>query len=560
MTPDQNPQGGSPGRPVCTAAGRYGILESYRSAVLERARAASKLTLPTLIPPVASTQQTRLPTPWQSVGARGVNNICAKLLLSLFPPNSPFFRLMLDDSVVERVSSDPQFKTEIEKALAKYEREVQNEVETSMVRGSAFEALKHLVVGGNVLVHILADNGMRVFALHNYVVKRSGDGTVLEIILRERVSLMELPEAAQKLVAGDTATAPDNGTSSQERSGPKSGEDTHELYTWIKRTKKNWTVHQEIGDAGIIPGTQGTYPLDKPAWLALRWSRVDGEDYGRGHVEEYQGDLQSLEGLTRAIVEGSAAMAKLLILVKPNGTTRMKDVSDAPSGAVREGNSEDVTTVQMEKGIDLKVTAETAKQIEDRLSYAFLLNSAVQRDAERVTAEEIRYVASELDSTMGGLYSVLSHEFQLPYVCRIINQLERKRKLPVLPKGMVKPTIITGIEALGRGNDLDKLDRFLEGLGEVLGPQVVAQYVIVSNYMERRATALGIDTDGLIKPQAQVDQEQQQQQQQAMAQNVAPHMVKGAADIAKAHVATQAQQQQPPAAGSTGASPSSPGQ
>ncbi|WP_416142518.1 portal protein [Escherichia coli] len=43
-------------------------------------------------------------------------------------------------------------------------------------------------------------------------------------------------------------------------------------------------------------------------------------------------------------------------------------------------------------------------------------NSAVQRTGERVTAEEIRYVASELEDTLGGVYSILSQELQLPLV------------------------------------------------------------------------------------------------------------------------------------------------
>ena len=42
---------------------------------------------------------------------------------------------------------------------------------------------------------------------------------------------------------------------------------------------------------------------------------VDGEDYGRGRVEEFLGDLQSLESLTQAITEGSAAAAKVVFLV-----------------------------------------------------------------------------------------------------------------------------------------------------------------------------------------------------------------------------------------------------
>ena len=73
-----------------------------------------------------------------------------------------------------------------------------------------------------------------------------------------------------------------------------------------------------------IPKTQGSFPVDKSPYIPLRFNRVDGEDYGRGYVEEYYGDLKSLEGLTRAIVEGSAAASKVLFMVAPNGIIREK--------------------------------------------------------------------------------------------------------------------------------------------------------------------------------------------------------------------------------------------
>ena len=68
----------------------------------------------------------------------------------------------------------------------------------------------------------------------------------------------------------------------------------------------------------------------------------------------------------------------------------------------------------MQKFNDFRVAQESAQKIEERLAAAFLLNSSVQRDAERVTAEEVRFMAQELESTLGGVYSVLSQEFQLP--------------------------------------------------------------------------------------------------------------------------------------------------
>ena len=74
----------------------------------------------------------------------------------------------------------------------------------------------------------------------------------------------------------------------------------------------------------------------------------------------------------------------------------------------------------------------------------------------------------------------------------------------------INPVIITGVEALGRGHDLQKLDMFLAGAAQVVGPEAVAQYVNVGEYFKRRATSLGIKTDGLVKTDEQMAQEAQQ--------------------------------------------------
>jgi hypothetical protein len=167
----------------------------------------------------------------------------------------------------------------------------------------------------------------------------------------------------------------------------------------------------------------------------------------------------------------------------------------------------------MEKFNDFRVARETLETTERRLAAAFLLNQSVQRDAERVTAEEIRFLANELETSLGGIYSLLSHELQLPLIRRIIAVLEREKKLPILPKDSVEPIIITGFEALGRGNDANKLATFLKTAAAILGPEAVVQYTNVSDAMKRLGTGFGIDMKGLIKTAEQVQQEQQQAQQ-----------------------------------------------
>jgi len=453
-----------------------------------------------------------MPTPFQSLGARGVNNLAAKLLLALLPPNSPFFRLVIDDYMLEKLAGREGARADIEEALDKMERAVMTKVETGNTRSSMFEAMKHLLVAGNVLLFVPKEGGLKVFRMDRYVVKRDPMGNVLEIITKENISEMELPEEVRRVLSKE-----------DKAEGESSAEDIEELYTRVVRSEKGWDVYQEC-EGMIIPGTEGTYPKDKSPWLALRFIQIDGEDYGRSYVEEYLGDLKTLEGLTKAIVQASAAAAKVLFLVKPNSTTKMKTLAESSSGDIKEGNAEDVTVLQMDKFADFRVAYDTIKELKDALSFAFLLNSAIQRNGERVTAEEIRYVANELESSLGGIYSTLAQDCQLPYLKVVMAGMERTGDLPVLPKGSIKPTITTGVEAIGRGNDRTKLAGFLQDIMP-LGPEVIQNEMNVGDYIKRMGAAQGIDMKGLIPTPEEKAQKAEEQQQQMMMQQLGPNAV-----------------------------------
>jgi hypothetical protein len=500
---------------------RYERLEAARQPFLDRARDAAKLTIPSLLPPDGHSAHSKLYTPFQGIGARGVNNLSSKMLLALLPPNSPFFRLTVDDFKLQELAQEEGARAEVEEALSSIERAVMSEIESSSTRIAAFEAIKHLLVAGNVLLYQPDKGGMRVFHLDRYVLKRDPMGNPLEIITKEDVSPSALPEEIRELLE-----TTDEDTSQDEPVG---------LYTSILRKEGQWHTTQEV--AGFpVPEATGTFPLDTSPWIPLRLSRIDGESYGRGYVEEYQGDLNSLETLTQAIVEAAAASAKVLFLVRPNGTTRARVLAEAPNGAIREGDANDVTTLQVQKSADMQIAFQTAQEIKERLSYAFLMNSSVQRSAERVTAEEIRFMASELEDALGGIYSILSQEFQLPLVKRLLLQMQKQKKVPQLPKGLVSPTIVTGLEALGRGHDLNKLAAMLDHLAP-LGPEAIQKFMNIGDYITRVGTSLGMDMDGLIKSQ----EEMQQEEQQAMAMQTGQQLAPQAFDVMKEQM-----QQQPP--------------
>ena len=492
-----------------------------RDSYLRRGREASLFTIPTLLPQEGFSSTSEITTPFQSIGAEGVNNLSSKLLLSLLPPNAPFFRLVVDSSELEGLLAEQ--RSEAEKALAKIERLVMQEIEVRGLRVPISEALKQLIVTGNVLLYLPPKEQIRVFRLDRYIVKRDAMGNVLKIITKESLSPLSLPDRAKDLIPDPDSETPHK---------------SHDLYTCIQWTGTNWRIHQEL-EGKIVPGSEGSYPKDKCPYIALRFISMDGEDYGRGYVEEYLGDLKSLESLTQSIVEGSAAAAKVLFLVRPNGTTRVKTLAESPNGAIVTGDDNDVSSLQLGKSQDFNVAQQTIQILQTRLSRVFLMNSSIRRDAERVTAEEIRIAHQELEIALGGVYSVLSQEFQLPMVELLMNKMQKEKKIPELPKEGLKPLIITGVEALGRGEDLNKLGMFLQQLSP-LGPQAI-QEINISDYMARLAGSLGIDTEGLIKTEEEkmLEMKAAQDQQTAMmnqqmigkmAEKATPEMVKGMGD------------------------------
>ena len=187
----------------------------------------------------------------------------------------------------------------------------------------------------------------------------------------------------------------------------------------------------------------------------LRFNTVDGEDYGRGRVEEFLGDLKTVEGLSQALVEGAAAASKVIFLVSPSSTTKPQTIAKAGNGAIVSGRAEDVQVVQVGKTADFSTAANMANQIEKRLLEAFLVMNI--RQAERVTAEEVRLTQLELEQQLGGIFSLLTIEFLIPYLNRTLLVLQRSNEIPKLPKDIVRPTIVAGINALGRGQDRDCL-------------------------------------------------------------------------------------------------------
>jgi len=494
------------------ARDRYSQLTRGRTQFLHTAVECSRLTLPYLIQEDLSSrpEHQKLHTPWQSVGAKSTVNLAAKLMLALLPPQTSFFKLQIrDDKIGTEI--DPAVKSELDLSFAKMERMVMDYINASSDRVVVHQALKHLIVSGNALI-FMGKDGLKNYPLNRYVVNRDGNGNICEVVTKELISRRILSQDLPELLLPSSPNSPGD-------DGYKTGSDDQdvEVYTYVRKDESSgrWTWHQEAFDK-VIPGSRSTAPKNASPWLVLRFNTVDGEDYGRGRVEEFLGDIRSLEGLSQAIVEGSAAASKVVFLVSPSSTTKPKTIADAGNGAIVQGRPDDVGVIQVGKTADFRTAAEQMQQLERRINEAFLVLQV--RQSERTTAEEVRLTQMELEQQLGGLFSLLTVEFLVPYLNRTLHILQRTQQLPKIPKDLVRPEIVAGVNALGRGQDQQSLVQFISTIAQTMGPEVIGKFLDPGEYIKRLAAASGIEVLNLVKSPETMEAEKQQQMQQMQQQ------------------------------------------
>lgn len=497
--------------PEQTAADRYLELSFRREYFLRRAREFAALTVPTLMPPEGFNASMDLPQPYLGLGGRAVLHLASKLMVALLPPGGKTFRLgATPEALMEQgvESVDP----EVERRLAIMENTVHREIERRMWRAKLGLVIQHLEVTGNALVYLLPDNRLRVFRLDQFVVLRAPDGTPLEIIIREGVQPGAIPELGLK------------------------SKETKTLFTHLLRQSDgSFTVYQEV-DGKTLASTRGIYAPGRCPFIPLRWSEVLGEDYGRSKVEDHEPDIRYADVLTKSVGDGAIMASRNVILQRPNaagGLSLRRRLASARNGDVLSGNPEDITFLQFTNGAGIQFAAAELANVKRELAEGFLLNSAVRRDAERVTAYELRQMIDELDGVLGGVYSELSAELMQPLVSRLMVQMQANGQLPDFPEGIVEPIILTGIESLAREADVQKGSMALQMFQQLPPDQL--DWIKTEDILKRVLTGLGF-ADATRTPDEVAAIQQQRAAMQAMTA-AAPGM---AQTVTEAAVAPQA--------------------
>lgn len=503
-----------------TAKSRYEMMKRKRDPYLRRARDCAALTIPALMPPEGHNEFAVLPEPYQGLGARAAVSLASRLMVAMYPPGKPSFKLDVPPEA-RIMSGEMAVSNDIEQGLVLSEKLIQSEIERKQWRRSTNLALQYLLVTGNCLEFMQPDNTIRIFRLDQYCVSRDMSGALKEIITEEYLSPEALPEEARAMIATDDF--------SQTRVP---------LYTHIKLDKKGvFKVYQEI-NSKIVSGSQGEYEV--LPYNALRYTSVIGEDYGRGKVEEHLPDLRAIDALSKSLIDGAAMASRNVTMIRPNaagGINLRRRFAKADNGDIIVGNPEDVVMLQFQNNNGMQLCAAELERQTREVSQAFLMGASTVRDSERTTAFEVRRMTEELEGTLGGVYSQLNQEMQQARLKRLVLQMKRLKMLPDWPEGLIEPVILTGLETLGREQDINRVQTALQFITGM--PPEVLTYVKFDALLGK--AFYGLNLPDAVRSEQEVQQIQQQQaQQQAMmagAQQFASNAGGAAADM----VAQQAQ-------------------
>lgn len=492
-----------------TAKGRYEALRIDRAPFLDRARQCSALTIPSLIPPEGHNAASPLPQPFQGLGARGVLSLSARLTTAFLPPGGSVMRLSVPAEVLAKNGADA-VPPEIENMLAKTETIIHGEIERKAWRTQFNISNQHLLVAGNVCAHLQRNNKIRLYRLDQFVAVRDPAGSLVELIIREEFLPVSLPPRLQALIVPASSAA--SATNSKVA-----------LYTWARLVDDKWLVTQELEETPI-PGSRGTYKLDRFPFLALRYSHVLGESYGRGKIEEHYADLKTLDDLTKSLIDGAAMSSRMIPLIRPNasgGAILAKRLTEAKNGDPVVGHPDDVNLLSFSSTAGLQFTAQTRDTIAAEVGAAFLLNSSMRRDAERVTAYELRTMIEELEGTLGGIYSTLTAEKMKPLIDRLIVNMQDNKQLPEWPPGSVDPQVLTGLDALGRERDVQRIVTAAQLISQL--PEEAQLWPKWDAMIVKLFTSLGLPAE--VRTPAEVQQMKQEAMAREAAVRAAPNAV-----------------------------------
>lgn len=472
------------------------LWSKYRDThVIKCAEEYAKYTVPYLmVDPLERTDSASrgmIERDYQSVGALLVNNLSSKIATALFPVGIPYFKLRPSAELVKLAADEGIDKQALSSSLSRLEREAAPQVFNAGGLHALTHMIKLLIVTGSCLV--LRDTTIHKFTvwnLHSFVVRRDGYGAVRDVVLKQRVLYEDADPDIREALA---------------RSNRKKYVDGMyvDVYTHITYKQGTLNLYAEIQREvdGERVSKPSVYPEHLCPWKVLDWNVIVGENYARGLVEDYAGDFARLSMTSEALGIYEQESLDVLRIVDEQAGSAVSEFKEAETGDYIAGRKDSVTAFEFGDYNKINALNGSIVGVIQRLSQAFMYTGQM-RDAERVTAAEVRNLIREVETTFGGVYSLLAHTMQAPFA--YLSMYEVRASHSGILAGLIgrsyRPDIFTGAAALQRSSEMQALVNATQEVAAILPPLVQSsQRIDADKLFEKIMLANNVDLESISK-------------------------------------------------------------
>lgn len=536
-------------------ASRWNTLASKKTTILKHCEQYAAWTLPYVFPPENTTKDEELPVEVDSIGSQGVNHLANKIVSTLYPAKQLFFRLAIDQKIRDTIEAglalasaqagqqnDPQtiksqLETQIQAAeelLLKAEKRAEEHLDMVKYRPQAINAVKLLIITGNAMVFHPEDGGsVQVYNLRNFHVCRDCNNEMVEFMTREKKAFETFSKAVQDQLTADATFKAMHKTGGSSVKG-YNDETEVTIYTQGRlHDDGKWHIVQYADEIRL--DTARTYTTKELRWIPLTWNLIQGEDYGRGLVADFAGAFHSLMILNNSLLNIAAIAGDIKIYVKPNSLIDVVQVQNSPPGSYHSGNPEDVGTGQFQHMQQVQFLQDMIARYEKQIAQAFMLTQQLRRDAERVTAEEIRQDVDELETSNSGVYSRLAADWQTQTAFIALEDTD----FDGIGNG-VEPRVITGMDSLSRSGEAYNMRLFLADVGLLNSvPEDIRMSIKKPAYLKQVAQYHQVPYESWIMTDAELQQAQNAQMEQQMALQQQQTQGQAGVEIAKAAASSE---------------------
>lgn len=484
-----------------TGPERWGTLTSGRGTMMDRKQELAELTIPSAMPDKNYNVKTdALTNGASSLGAQGAINIINKLMLAMFAPGISFLKLTMSEVEKQKILAQLQMADDslLTDILSNGEREAMQTLEQSGSRPHIYEGLLHLVVVGDVLMDLSDTSVISFLSLRDYAVKRNRKGKVIELVMVEKTKAADLkPEAQSEYFRAIPSANPADDVC---------------VYTVVKWANGMYRSTVWVEEVKLSTRHSGRWTEENMPYRALTWRLPLGQDYGVSLAEDYANDLSQHDIVSENLADGAHLASQFRWACNPSGQTDPTAVEQGRNGSVVPANKNDLSLIFANIGQQLATVSSVEEMYSRRLGRGFLMNTNVIRNAERVTVEEVRLVANELEQSLGGVYSRFAIDMQGP----IARWALRRAKISV--KGTaIEPMIVTGLDALSRTADLERLMGFLSDVTNYSSlPAEIRMRFNEGAILADMAAGRGVERSKYLVSEAEFQQRQQRSAEQQM--------------------------------------------